>query len=83
MDYSPSSSSVHRILQARILEWVPIPSPGELPDPEIKPTFSGAPALAGRFFATVPPGKTLGEHSFQFNRLWKGLDTVKSERRSL
>ena len=26
MDYSPLGSSVHRILQARILEWVAIPS---------------------------------------------------------
>ena len=26
MDYSPPGSLVHRILQARILEWVPIPS---------------------------------------------------------
>ena len=25
------------ILQARILEWVAIPPPGDLPDPEIKP----------------------------------------------
>ena len=25
MDYSLLGSSVHRILQARILEWVPIP----------------------------------------------------------
>jgi len=24
-------SSVHRILQARILEWLPFPSPGDLP----------------------------------------------------
>ena len=28
MDYSPPGSSVHGILQARILEWVVIPSPG-------------------------------------------------------
>ena len=27
MDYSPSGSSVHGILQARILEWVAMPSP--------------------------------------------------------
>ena len=27
------SSSVHGILQARILEWVAFPSPGDLPDP--------------------------------------------------
>ena len=36
MDYSPPGSSVHRILQARILEWVAFPPPGDLPDPGIK-----------------------------------------------
>ena len=29
--------SVHEILQARILEWVAISSPGDLPNPGIKP----------------------------------------------
>ena len=33
MDCSPPGSSVHGILQARILEWVVFPSPGNLPDP--------------------------------------------------
>ena len=33
---------------------LPFPSPGDLPDPGIEPT---SPALAGRFSATVPPGK--------------------------
>ena len=28
MDCSPPGSSVHGILQARILEWLPFPSPG-------------------------------------------------------
>ena len=37
MDSSPPGSSVHGILQARILEWVPRPSPGDLPNPGIKP----------------------------------------------
>ena len=32
MDYSPSGSSVHGILQSRILEWLPYPPPGDLPD---------------------------------------------------
>jgi len=32
MDYT-----VHGILQARILEWVAIPSPGYLPNPEMEP----------------------------------------------
>ena len=31
MDRSPPGSSVHGILQARILEWVAIPPPGDLP----------------------------------------------------
>ena len=39
---------VLRISQARILEWVlPFPSPGDLPNPGIKPT---SPALTGGFF---------------------------------
>ena len=31
MDYSPLGSSVHGISQVRILEWVVIPPPGDLP----------------------------------------------------
>ena len=38
MDWSPPGSSVHGILQARILEWVAMPSSRDLPDPGIKPT---------------------------------------------
>ena len=30
MDFSPPGSSVHGILQVRILEWVAMPSPGDL-----------------------------------------------------
>ena len=37
MDCSPPGSSVHRIFQARILEWWPFPSPGDITDPGIKP----------------------------------------------
>ena len=33
MDCSPPGSSVHRILQAGILEWVAIPFSRDLPDP--------------------------------------------------
>ena len=42
MDCSPSGSSVHEILQERILEWVTIPFPGDLPDLGIEP---GSPTL--------------------------------------
>ena len=33
----PVDYTVHGILQARILEWVPFPSPGNLPNPGIRP----------------------------------------------
>ena len=44
VDYSPPGSSVHGILQARILEWVACPPPGDLPQPGIKPTSPVSPA---------------------------------------
>ena len=42
-DCSLPGSSVHEILQARILEWVACPPPGDLPRPGIKPTSPAAP----------------------------------------
>ena len=36
--------------QARTLEWVAVPSPGDLPDPAIEPASLTPPALAGGFF---------------------------------
>ena len=52
--WSPPSCSVHRILQASILEWVVISPPGDLADP-MNPTH--VPCIAGRFFS-VPLGKS-------------------------
>ena len=37
MDYSPPGSSAHGILQAKILEWVAMPSSRDLPHAGIKP----------------------------------------------
>ena len=37
MDWSSPGSSVHGIFQARILKWVAISTPGDLPDPGIEP----------------------------------------------
>ena len=42
------------ILQAGILEWEKIPSPGDLPDPGIKP---GYPAWQADSLLSEPPGK--------------------------
>ena len=36
---------------------LPFPSPGDLPDPGIKPESPESPALAGGFFTTEPCGK--------------------------
>ena len=54
MEYRPSGSSIHGILQVRILEWVAIPSPGDFPDPQIE---SRSPALQGDSLYSEPPGK--------------------------
>ena len=54
MDCSLPDSSVRGIFQARILEWLPFPSPGVLPDPAIEPT---SPASAGRSCTAEPPEK--------------------------
>ena len=45
-------SSVHGILQARILEWVVMPSSRDLPNSGIKPMSPEFPGLADRFFTT-------------------------------
>ena len=54
MDCSPPGSSVHGILQAKILEWVAIPSPGELPNPGIDPR---SPALQADTLQAEPGGR--------------------------
>ena len=47
-------TSVHGILQARILEGLLFPSPGDLPDPGIQP---GSPALQADSLPSEPPRK--------------------------
>ena len=49
---SPPGPSVHRILQARIMESVAMPSSRDLLDPGMEPISLMSPALAGRFFTT-------------------------------
>ena len=45
--YNPQGSSVHGIFQARILEWVVLPPPGDLPDTGVKSASLASP-LIGR-----------------------------------
>ena len=62
MNCSSLGSSVHGILQARILEWVAVPHPRDLSNPEIKP---GSLALQADYLPLShvgsppgPPGKS-------------------------
>ena len=73
MNCSLPGSSVHGILQARILSGLPFPPLGDLPDPGIEPASPEAPALQAdsycwttaealqwkyRVLTTGPPGKS-------------------------
>ena len=64
MAYSLPGFSVHGISQARIVEGLPCPPPGDLPNPEIEPM---CPVLVGGFFTTDPPGKSSKVDTNSFN----------------
>ena len=53
VDCSPPGSSARGILQARMLEWVGISFPGDLPNPGIR---LGSPALQADFLPSEPRG---------------------------
>ena len=57
MDSSLPGSSVHGILQARILEWVAISSSRGSSQPRDQTHISVSPALKQGFFTTEPSGK--------------------------
>ena len=58
MDCNLPGSSVHGILQARILEWVAISSSQEIfPTQESKLHLLQVSCVAGGFFTAEPPGK--------------------------
>ena len=64
--YSPPGSSVHGILQARILEWVAISFSRGSSQPRDQTCVS---CIAGRFFTAELPGKPLEMFSLvQFSR---------------
>ena len=57
MDCSSPGSSVHGMLQARILEWVATPSSGDLADPGIQPEPLCLLHLPAGSLPLAPPGK--------------------------
>ena len=60
MEYSPPGSSVHGILQARILDWVAMASSRDLPDPGIKPA---SPALQANSLS-------LNHQKYRSHQIW-------------
>ena len=60
MDYSLTGSSIHGILQARILEWVAIPSSRDPPDPGIH--LVSCIFFVDRLFTAKPPWKPIYTH---------------------
>ena len=54
---SPPGSSVHGFPRLEYWSGLPFPSPGDIPDLEVKPR---PPALTGGFFTTEPPGSPWG-----------------------
>ena len=70
MDWNPASS-VHGILQARILEWVAIPFSRGSSQPRDRTRVSCSFYITGRFFTTEPLGKPIlklgrGERKYSF-----------------
>ena len=55
VDHSPSGSTVHGFSRQEYWSGLPLPPPGDLPDPGIEPKSLMSPALAGRFFTTSAP----------------------------
>ena len=60
---SPPGSSVLGILQARALEWVAMPSSGDLPDAGIEPASLVSPTLQAGALPTELPGKPLAKEA--------------------
>ena len=80
MDCSPPGSSVHGILQARILEQVAFPSPGDLPNPGIEPR---SPALQADSLPYEPPGKPWQYRATLKKETWARLPGFQHPRLSL
>ena len=68
---------LHGILQARILEWVAFPSPGDLPNPGIKPR---SPALRADSLPAEPQGKPKNTGVGSLSLLQRIFPTQESNR---
>ena len=73
MDCSPTGSFVHGILRQEYWSALLFPSPGDLPNPGIKPGF---PALQADSLPSEPPGKSIKGISVQFSSVTQSCPTL-------
>ena len=59
MDYNLPGPSIHGILQARMLEWVAMPSSKGSSGPRDQTQVSCSSCIAGRFFIAEPLGREI------------------------
>ena len=72
---NPMDYKVHAILQTRILEWIAFPSPRDLPNPGIEPTF---PALQADSLPAELQGKLKNTGVGRLSHLQQILPTQES-----
>ena len=66
IDWSPSGSSIHGILQARTLEWVAMPSSRGSSRSRDQTHISHGSCIAGGFFTPEPLGKSFDYYNYYF-----------------
>ena len=83
MDYSPPGSSVHGIFQARILGWVAIPPPGDLPNPGIEPPLSRQGSPTNQWRSLNVDGETVSDFTFLGSKITADGDCSHEIKRHL
>ena len=78
MDYIPPDSFIHGILQAKILEWVALPTSRGPPDPGIEPMSLCLSALASGLFTTSTTWETQKGRYLNSNLSLINKRTIKS-----
>ena len=74
----PPGSSVHEIIQARILEWVAISFSRGSSQPKDQSPSPVSPALAGTFFTTEPPEMIVSVDFYNWNgKLYVNYVSIK------
>ena len=72
-DCGPPAPSVRGVLQARILEWVASPPPGDLLNTGIRPMSPVSPALQADPLSTEPPGTPSKGTLLHLGQWWRKL----------